>query len=655
MDQVISNKVYESIQPYTPHPTTTGTVLYANSYAGIPAVAMPEDLKKLLDSDVGLSGTNLLIQLQNKFRHFRNGPWYVDCRDGIIYIHNRKFFEEPVHTYVYQNENGEVLKIQFQTNYVQRSTKVILHESIDPDTKQIDTIQSVLEDPDKTDEYKKRQQSYSQVDNLFNSWWGSDGWESYAAHPSLDSHAWNQVQDIGGAHGSYGVTEGALRESKIERKRRELHTRVAEDPNYDRNRAIQEKRDSQSAAQLRERINTVINDPNFPASTRKQVQLVMGNFKDIDNAPELLSALSKITKGWTYTYDGDDQIEYVGQEVVDPKDYSSTDIVGTNDPNYNTWLQRKSGMENLNKDPRITVGKVDQNRGTIYQGRMEYPPGTFPEKATIIHSMKGSFSVPLYSLFTDLFSRYGGADRYVWAAHANANGGLKNKEKQIICTMTVVGRPLLESSMVINILNVGQRWSGAWYIKKCTHRMDAGSGYLCDLELTQNQYRSGVSNSKDSLSTQNVLHVWTDKNGKTQYGKKPPSSVSDLSEDDWTNEEIAWFNEAFPGVTKPESPMLLESEANVIQNQFAYKQALKEKYSDDPLTQARGTVEIPGGTISSTEGVTSTKPARYIPPEEYGISDSEIKSQKSELGDIRSWSDKFFDNVKKAKRNQGGK
>lgn len=185
--------------------------------------------------------------------------------------------------------------------------------------------------------------------------------------------------------------------------------------------------------------------------------------------------------------------------------------------------------------------------------------------------------------------------------------------------------------------------------------MDAGSGYLCDLELTQNQYRSGVSNSKDSLSTQNVLHVWTDKNGKTQYGKKPPSSVSDLSEDDWTNEEIAWFNEAFPGVTKPESPMLLESEANVIQNQFAYKQALKEKYSDDPLTQARGTVEIPGGTISSTEGVTSTKPARYIPPEEYGISDSEIKSQKSELGDIRSWSDKFFDNVKKAKRNQGGK
>ena len=30
--------------------------------------------------------------------------------------------------------------------------------------------------------------------------------------------------------------------------------------------------------------------------------------------------------------------------------------------------------------------------------------------------------------------------------------------------------------MVLQLLNVGKRWSGYWYIKKCTHRMDAGTG-----------------------------------------------------------------------------------------------------------------------------------------------------------------------------------
>lgn len=42
---------------------------------------------------------------------YGNGPWYVDSRDGVIYIHNRKFQQPPHHTYIFQAENGEVLRV----------------------------------------------------------------------------------------------------------------------------------------------------------------------------------------------------------------------------------------------------------------------------------------------------------------------------------------------------------------------------------------------------------------------------------------------------------------------------------------------------------------------------------------------------------------
>ena len=47
--QIISNKVYESLQVPTENTrTTTGKVLYANKYSGVAEVAMPEDLRHVV-------------------------------------------------------------------------------------------------------------------------------------------------------------------------------------------------------------------------------------------------------------------------------------------------------------------------------------------------------------------------------------------------------------------------------------------------------------------------------------------------------------------------------------------------------------------------------------------------------------------------------
>ena len=82
--QIISNKVYESLQvPTEQSRTTTGKILYANRFSGVAQVAMPSDLKSLIDSDLGLIGNNILVQLEQKMKGYANGPWYIDSRDHV--------------------------------------------------------------------------------------------------------------------------------------------------------------------------------------------------------------------------------------------------------------------------------------------------------------------------------------------------------------------------------------------------------------------------------------------------------------------------------------------------------------------------------------------------------------------------------------------
>lgn len=65
--RIISNKVYESLQVPTENTrTTTGKVLYANRYSGVAEVAMPEDLKALINSDFWVSWQEYLSSIRTE-------------------------------------------------------------------------------------------------------------------------------------------------------------------------------------------------------------------------------------------------------------------------------------------------------------------------------------------------------------------------------------------------------------------------------------------------------------------------------------------------------------------------------------------------------------------------------------------------------------
>ena len=70
MDQkLISNPVFQGLQVPTleEEPRAKSTVLYANKYSGISEVELTDlELLSVIESTVGISGNNVLVQLKNK-------------------------------------------------------------------------------------------------------------------------------------------------------------------------------------------------------------------------------------------------------------------------------------------------------------------------------------------------------------------------------------------------------------------------------------------------------------------------------------------------------------------------------------------------------------------------------------------------------------
>ena len=62
---IANNPVFQNLQVGEKHESTTGTIIYANKYSGVSPIAMPKEIKDILDSTVGTIGTDPIIQSKN--------------------------------------------------------------------------------------------------------------------------------------------------------------------------------------------------------------------------------------------------------------------------------------------------------------------------------------------------------------------------------------------------------------------------------------------------------------------------------------------------------------------------------------------------------------------------------------------------------------
>ena len=519
---IISNPVFQSIQYGEGYESHTGTILYANKYSGVSPVDMPGDIKSILDSNLGSVGTNPIIQLKNKLAALPNGPWYIDCRNGILYIHNKKFKEDSVHNYIYQSENGEVLSLTFET---QRRTKSLGHSiggGIDPFSKDIVGVNSNVKSSTpgpgaNKEEYKplaSRVKVISAIDKT----------------RVNDTQVTNRIQ-----------VDAIAKQRTKALQRKKANQKVTTD------KAYKNYKNGYT-------VNRQFTDQLKGSSNARKDKWAQKLYSKL-SANNRVDLSSYVAEEWKKTHNRNAVLklvrEYFGygkhvifakvwkEQWVDPTTYTGNNTFrGTPKPwnafdgGYYTRKEVRESVGRMSQDPQIKIlSNVDILKDTKYGGhyrikvfRLANTKGVV-ESAQIVTDWLIRLSNPGYSSTGRTTISGGAGGSYI--PSLTGNTGRTVTEKKLVVTMRVIGRPSLESSQIIHIGNVGEKWSGDYYIKTCSHNMSPDSGYTCTLELTKNGEKAEIESGTTKLSTGKVvkdLSSTSDNQHNSSRGYKGSSS-----------------------------------------------------------------------------------------------------------------------------------
>ena len=558
---IANNPVFQNLQVGEKHGSTTGTIIYANKYSGVSPIAMPKAIKDILDSNIGTIGTNPIIQLKNKLAALPNGPWYIDCRNGLLYIHNKKFNEKPVHNYVYQSENGEVLSLSFET---QRRTKSLGHSiggGIDPFSKDIVGVNSNIKSPTPgpgTKEVKKTTGSRFKVVAAIDA--------TRVVNPQAEMTR---------------LKIETPRINKTLKKKKAAQRKFIESQYtaYKKGNTIS-KQFSRSVAAAK---NTVKDkwarniysklDPHDRIDLSSSVAQEWRKSHNRNTILKLVRSYFGYGKHTIVT-------QYWKEQWVDPTTYtgnntfqghainlSSDDTTGTRSE-YNINLANTS-LARMRQDPHIkvlsslTVSNPDDPTKTFSRHyrhyrvkvfRLAYGRGQVDSSQIVTDWLIRLISPTATNNTSQGISGSNGGDLDIsnYTPGLLGNSGRRVTEKKLVVNLRVIGRPSLESSQIIHIENVGKKWSGDYYIKSCSHDMSTDMGYTCTLELNKNGEKAEIESTTTKLSTDKVVKdIASTKDNSRNSSRTIHNSTSSNKEDKSYKRE--YYSTSKVTVSKPKS------------------------------------------------------------------------------------------------------
>lgn len=538
------NPVFSGIQPCLLDligDTSTSKVLYANKFSGIPVVSMSNDMANLFNSDFGHVGPNMLIQLEKKMSGISGGPWYIDHRDGVIYIHNRNFHDLPIYTYSYKANAGELLDISFKTNYVTKRTSGsmstgvsynkgthtdVVFSNLDMDTLKSSNWQEAKKVQDSKDTAAKKEdeesgKSYNRslygtekvtIDQAYQ-WYKEGGTE-------LLNKNINQAR-IEAYFNSMTVSELQVEaESALEQIATNRRTTVAQ--------IRKELKAAMENGTLEQYLKTMYGNSTHTFNS-------LNNYNPQGGYPSTFSVVEIDVFNYGLTLDiGDISTNY--QEGIQSNlgfnqshsNFSTASAYTGDDGSSSATTQLESwGTHRARLAMRALLNKYKDKIKILEEKPMEasytsttsYGVETTTAKYSkkvkvLLESTNHPFEISTRRLLETLFTRQLGEGKTLKDVEAHINS-LKHAndsvlEKVITCNMTCVGNPFLESSQVLNLYNLGNVWSGKWYIKSCKHIFNQ-SGYMCQLSLVQNTVKTTSATASTDVTT---IQPW---NGEDTY------------------------------------------------------------------------------------------------------------------------------------------
>lgn len=559
---IANNPVFQNLQVGEKHESTTGTIIYANKYSGVSPIAMPKAIKDILDSNIGTIGTNPIIQLKNKLAALPNGPWYIDCRNGLLYIHNKKFNEKPVHNYVYQSENGEVLSLSFET---QRRTKSLGHSiggGIDPFSKDIVGVNSNIKSPTPgpgTKEVNKTTGSRFKVVAAIDATRVINPQAEMTRLKLETPHINKTLQKKNAAQRKVVESQyRAYKKGNTTSKQFNRNVAASKDTTKDKwARNIYSKLDPQDRIDLSSSVAREWRKSHNRNTILKLVRSYFGYGKH-----------TIVTQYWKEQWV--DPTTYTGNNTFQGHaiNLSSDDTTGTRSE-YNINLANTS-IARMRQDPHIkvlsslTVSNPDDPNKTFSRHYRHY-------RVKVFRLAYGRGQVDSSQIVTDWLIRLvsptatnntsqgisgsngGDLDISNYTPGLLGNSGRSVTEKKLVVNLRVIGRPSLESSQIIHIENVGKKWSGDYYIKSCSHDMSTDMGYTCTLELNKNGEKAEIESTTTKLSTDKVVKDIASTNDNSRNSSRTThKAISSNKEDKSYKRE--YYSTSKVTVSKPKSP-----------------------------------------------------------------------------------------------------
>lgn len=429
---------------------------------------------------------NKYSQLVGIVKAMPGGPNFVDTRDNKIEIHNGKQSGKTVFAYTYAGGTGELLEFRVQTKYVQ-SIEAGKASSIDPDTKTVETevVQCIPtnDDPCKPDAYVRRNK------------------------PEILM----EPRDV-------------TRMAKFERAIipststcRQVNNSSKKPPVY--NSVTDAKQKIASNPSLTEDEVKAYNS-QIEAEWKKYQDGLKG-FEDAIRSGKTDVSLPPSP---------DEVSNFVIRRKVlvklNPIDYA---------PNSSTaqWQNRwRQGYNALKKRTDVSL--------VIQGSSQERPYGDYPydnpgsDRSKVLAEMELEIQVPGVRVVADpLFTTMGSF---------MSNDIIESVNSQIKAKAKFVGNPDMKSSQIIEIKNVGKKYSGDWYAKEVEHSFDTG-GYFTEVTFEKKSRNSILNRISTSVNTQEVFQKAHDiaeesyTTGAWKIPSKIKAEVARYRASTWTEED----------------------------------------------------------------------------------------------------------------------
>lgn len=429
---------------------------------------------------------NKYSQLVGIVKSMSGGPNFVDTRDNKIEIHNGKQSGKTVFAYTYAGGTGELLEFRVQTKYVQ-SIEAGKASSIDPDTKTVETevVQCIPtnDDPCKPDAYVRRNK------------------------PEILM----EPRDV-------------TRMAKFERAIipststcRQVNNSSKKPPVYN----------SVTDAKQKIASNPSLTEDEVKAYN-SQIEAEWKKYQD--GLKEFEDAIHSGKTDVSLPPPPDEVSNFVIRRKVlvklNPIDYA---------PNSSTaqWQNRwRQGYNALKKRTDVSL--------VIQGSSQERPYGDYPydhpgsDRSKVLAEMELEIQVPGVRVVADpLFTTMGSF---------MSNDIIESVNSQIKAKAKFVGNPDMKSSQIIEIKNVGKKYSGDWYAKEVEHSFDTG-GYFTEVTFEKKSRNSILNRISTSVNTQEVFQKAHDiaeesyTTGAWKIPSKIKAEVARYRASTWTEED----------------------------------------------------------------------------------------------------------------------